>query len=116
MLLVILFMIAAFGFALGTTLILGQDSFPFYTTTWAWFTLLRAGFGDFDYNDWMVNRTLGPMLLVLWLLFANAFLLNIVVAVICESFVEVVMENKEQKERGAMTLIDAVWDLGPVRR
>jgi hypothetical protein len=115
-LLVVLFLIAAFGFALGTTLILGQDSYQFYTTAWAWFTLLRAGFGDFDFNDWMVNRTLGPVLLVLWLLFANAFLLNIVVAVICESFVEVVMENKEQEEKGAMNLIDAVWDLGPIRK
>uniref|UniRef100_A0A6U4VEQ5 EF-hand domain-containing protein n=1 Tax=Hemiselmis andersenii TaxID=464988 RepID=A0A6U4VEQ5_HEMAN len=114
--LVILFLVASFGFALSSTLILGQDNYNFYSTSWAMFTLLRAGFGDFDYTEWLSHRFLGPFLLLCWLFFANAFLLNIVVAVICEAFVEVTEENKEADAAGHMTLVDALWDLGPVRR
>eukprot|EP00283_Hemiselmis_rufescens_P023968 CAMPEP_0173441862 /NCGR_PEP_ID=MMETSP1357-20121228/24180_1 /TAXON_ID=77926 /ORGANISM="Hemiselmis rufescens, Strain PCC563" /LENGTH=763 /DNA_ID=CAMNT_0014407473 /DNA_START=30 /DNA_END=2318 /DNA_ORIENTATION=- len=114
--LVVLFLVASFGFALSTTLILGQDNYNFYSTSWAMFTLLRAGFGDFDYTEWLSHRFLGPFLLLCWLFFANAFLLNIVVAVICEAFVEVTEENKEADAAGHMTLVDALWDLGPVRK
>jgi len=94
--LVVLFFVAAFGFALSTTLILGQDNAVFSSTAVAMFTLLRAGFGDFDYTEWPTS--LGQILLVAWLLFSNSFLLNIVVAVICEAFVEVTEENKEAQE------------------
>lgn len=114
--LIVLFLIAAFGFAMATLLILGQDNYHFSSVNNAMFTLLLAGFGTFDQTEWMSHRFLGPALLLSWLFFANSFLLNIVVAVICEAFVEVTEENKEAQEAGHMNLLDALWDLGPVRR
>jgi hypothetical protein len=59
----------------------------------------------------MSNRFLGPLLLISWLFFANAFLLNIVVAVICEAFVEVTEENKEATEAVMLTSSSAIITL-----
>ena len=53
-------------------------------------TLLRAAFGDFNYNDVVsANRVLGPLFFFMWLLYAAVILLNMAIAIISESFVKV---------------------------
>jgi hypothetical protein len=46
--LIALFLVAAFGFALSTVLVLGQDNLNFASVSSSMFTLLLAGFGAFD--------------------------------------------------------------------
>ena len=46
--LIALFLVAAFGFALSTVLVLGQDNLNFASVSASMFTLLLAGFGAFD--------------------------------------------------------------------
>jgi len=108
----ILFVIAAFGFALGGTLIFGADTYNFYNINISMFTLLRASFGDFDYTDWSSNRVVGPALLVIWCMFSNAILLNIIVAVVCEAFTNVMMENEDLDEKGVKSVLDIFLESG----
>mmetsp|Transcript_42132 Transcript_42132/g.86104 ORF Transcript_42132/g.86104 Transcript_42132/m.86104 type:complete len:800 (+) Transcript_42132:150-2549(+) len=108
----ILFIIAAFGFSLGGTLIFGADTYNFYNLSISMFTLLRASFGDFDYNDWSSNRVVGPALLITWCMFSNAILLNIIVAVVCEAFTNVMMENEDLDEKGVKSVLDIFLESG----
>jgi hypothetical protein len=53
-------------------------------------TLLRAAFGDFDYQSVVsANRVLGPVFFFMWLMYAAVILLNMAIAIISESFVKV---------------------------
>ena len=55
---------------------------------------------------------LGPYLLIFWLLFSNAILFNIIVAIICDAFSNVIIENEEMDEKGIKSVIDIFLESG----
>jgi Ca2+-binding EF-hand superfamily protein len=55
---------------------------------------------------------LGPYLLIFWLLFSNAILFNIIVAIICDAFSNVIIENEELDEKGVKSVIDIFLESG----
>ncbi|KAJ1488357.1 Polycystin cation channel-domain-containing protein [Baffinella frigidus] len=106
------YFLSLFGFAVGTTLLFGADAFHFNSTTQSLMTLVRATFGDIDYTDWMSNRVVGPLLLLFWLFFSNAILFNIIVAIICDGFSNVIIENEELDEKGVKSVIGIFLESG----
>eukprot|EP00960_Hanusia_phi_P018289 538837-Hanusia_phi.AAC.2 len=108
----VLLIIPTIGFAMGCTLILGSDDFYFSNFKTSLYTLLRAAYGDFNFQDWASNRYLGPIMLLFWVFFSNFLLLNIIIAILCDSYAKVIAENEELRARGVKSVLDIFLESG----
>ena len=108
----IVLIIPTIGFAMGCTLIFGSDDLYFSNFKTSLYTLLRAAYGDFNFQDWSSNRYLGPILLLFWVFFSNFLLLNIIIAILCDSFAVVMAENEELRARGVKSVLDIFLESG----
>jgi len=109
---IFLLVLPSIGFMCGMLLILGTNTLVFSTFTNSWFTLLRAVLGDFDYTEWSSNRYLGPVMLMVWVWFTSLLILNIIVAVLCDAYAAVTMENEEMDEKGIKSVVDIFIESG----
>jgi hypothetical protein len=78
----------------------------------ALYTLFRAVLGDFDYSEWGSNRYLGPILLLFWIILTGCLILNIIVALLCDAFASVMLENEEFDEKGIKSVLDIFIESG----
>jgi len=62
--------------------------------------------------QWASNRYLGPTMLVTWVLFTSVLILNIIVAVLCDAFAAVTIENEEFDEKGIKSVVDIFIESG----
>ena len=109
---VFLILIPMAGFTMGMSLVLGTNTYVFSTFTMSCFTLFRGVLGDFDYTEWGSNRYLGPISLLLWVCFTSVLVLNIIVAVLCDAFAAVTIENEEFDEKGIKSVADIFIESG----
>lgn len=74
-----------------------EDYSTFYSST---FALLRTILGDFDFNALeTANRILGPIFFITYVFFVFFVLLNMFLAIINDSYVEVKMEMKHSRSK-----------------
>ena len=97
---------------MGMSLVLSTNTYVFSTFTMSCFTLFRGVLGDFDYTEWGSNRYLGPISLLLWVCFTSVLVLNIIVAVLCDAFAAVTIENEEFDEKGIKSVADIFIESG----
>lgn len=109
---VFLILLPLLGFMCGMLLILGTNTFNFSSFQNSAYTLFRALLGDFDYSEWASNRYLGPMCLVVWVLFTSVLILNIIVAVLCDAYAAVTIENEEFEAKGIKSVMDIFIESG----
>lgn len=107
-----LLMLPVLGFTCGTALILGTTTYNFSSFTNALYTLGRAVLGDFDYSEWGSHRYLGPIMLLFWVFWTSLLILNIIVAVLCDAYASVTMENEEFDEKGIKSVVDIFIESG----
>ena len=103
----VLLLLPGVGFMLGMSLILGVNDFNFSSFSMSAYTLVLAVLGAFDAAQWGSNRYLGRILLIFWVSLTGIVILNIIVAVLCDAFATVLMENEDFDEKG----IKSVWDI-----
>jgi hypothetical protein len=112
MIVMFLLLIPMVGMMLGMVLIVGTNSYNFSSFTLALYTLFRAVLGDFDSSEWGSNRYLGPVLLLFWIILTGCLILNIIVALLCDAFAQVMMENEEFDEKGIKSVMDIFIESG----
>jgi hypothetical protein len=70
----IIFGISAYGFALGGTLMLGMEDSNYKDLSRSFQTLILVAFGDLQFQDlYRSNKVLGPLFLLLWILYVRGF-------------------------------------------
>ena len=107
-----LLLLPMIGMMFGMVLIVGTNSYNFSSFMLALYTLFRAVLGDFDYSEWGSNRYLGPILLLFWIILTGCLILNIIVALLCDAFASVMLENEEFDEKGIKSVLDIFIESG----
>jgi hypothetical protein len=112
MFILFLLFLPGLGFMLGMSLILGTNAFVFSSFQNSFYTLLRAVLGDFDYTEWASNRFVGPVCLMFWVSFTSVLILNIIVAVLCDAYAAVMIENEDFEAKGIKSVLDIFIESG----
>lgn len=92
------FIVFLFGFALLGFLLFGSDQESFSTAVNAFQTILNLSLGSFDYHTFESDHPiLGRLYFLVYVLLAIFILVNMLIAIICDSFAAVGSERTENK-------------------
>jgi len=102
----LVFFIILFGFAQAYALYFGKNAYGYRTLGDSIHTLSRAMLGDFDFDEtYQLNRFMGPLFFYVFILVGFLIVLNIVIAIISDAYInaddirkERVQAIKEKKE------------------
>jgi len=89
-----LFILVLISFSISFAIAFGNDIFEHRNTGEAFIRLLRAVFGDWDYEDLVEShRYLGPIFFVLFVTLASVFMMNLMIAILSEIYISVQKKN-----------------------
>lgn len=97
----VVFCIIMFGFAQAHCMFFGNQLYNYRTITTSFYTLFRAMLGDFDFNEtYELHFIIGPLFFLMFVGIAFLVVLNIIIAIIADAYVEANEERKiDMKKR-----------------
>jgi hypothetical protein len=106
----IMFFIILWGFAQAHTMVFGTHLRSYRTIGQSVFTLLRSLLGDFDFEEMQyVHPIMGPLFFVLFVSLSIFVLLNILIAIISDSYAEAMDEFNSLSDDDKMSLGHELW-------
>lgn len=97
----LVFFIVFWGFSQAHTMLFGKTVSSYRSIELSMWTLLRAMLGDFNFDEmFSANRFLGPVFFFTYIVVGVLIILNVVIAIIADAYIEAqeMMEEKKKKQ------------------
>jgi len=95
-----LFILIIFSYSLAFSLAFGADLYDYRTISASFVTLIRMAFGDINYDELAAaNYVLGPILFITFVFFVTLVLMNLLVAILSEVYINTQGQNEAAWER-----------------
>lgn len=99
----LVFCIVMFGFAQAHAMMFGRQLSNYRTIVDSFLTLFRAMLGDFDFNEtYEINYIIGPLFFISFVGIAFLVVLNIIIAIIADGYVDANGARKAELKKKAM--------------
>jgi len=101
-----LFVLIIFSYSLAFSLAFGAELYDYRNIGSSFITLIRMAFGDINYDELeQANYVLGPILFITFVFFVTLVLMNLLVAILSEVY----MQSQSQNEAAWERYITKLW-------